>query len=126
MSVFVILYILFAHWISDFILQFKWMADNKSKQITPLLAHTELYSLSMGIFILILVKSNVFMDCGWVGLFKFITAMFVTHTIIDFVTSKVTNYLWVNKKVRTFFDTVGLDQWLHYATIFLTINYLYY
>src|ERR1035437_841026 len=107
MSVFVILYILFAHWISDFILQFKWMADNKSKQITRLLAHTELYSLSMGLFI-------------------FITAMFVTHTIIDFVTSKVTNYLWVNKKVRTFFDTVGLDQWLHYATIFLTINYLYY
>ena len=35
----IILALLFIHYIGDFILQSRWMAENKSKDISPLLCH---------------------------------------------------------------------------------------
>jgi len=121
MSVYIIIYVLLAHWVSDFIFQTDWMATNKSKKILPLLAHTSVYSVSMGLILI-----DTFGEFDSQASLEFIAIMFVSHTMIDFVTSKATSFLWQKKRIRNFFDTVGLDQWLHYVTIFLTINYLYY
>lgn len=44
--------------------------------------------------------------------------LFVTHAVIDGITSRITSYLWKNEKVHWFFVCIGLDQFLHYLTIF--------
>lgn len=41
-----------------------------------------------------------------------------THLVIDGVTSRITAWLWKEKRVHDFFVMIGADQILHYVTIF--------
>lgn len=73
------------HWIADFIVQTRWQVNNKSKNNKVLLAHTTTYSLCWLVFM------------PWYGFWNtiiFIAITFVTHTIIDYFTSRGTAYCW--------------------------------
>lgn len=99
------IYLLFIHWLADFVLQNDWMAQNKNKNLFALSTHVLIYY-----FILLIGTFNslwAFFNCG-------------LHFLIDFVTSKINAKLWQNKKIHWFFVSVGFDQFLHTAILLLT------
>ena len=115
----VVLSILFVHWFADFVCQTDWQATNKSKDNSALLQHTATYTFMWLPLILIL---------GYQGtdikLLLFFPITFICHTITDYFTSRVNSKLWERKQVHSFFVSVGFDQFLHYAQLFITFYYL--
>lgn len=115
MTTFVFVIIIIGHYISDFLLQNKYMAENKSSSLEALLVHTSVY----GIFWMILTML-IFNDLILSTIFGLIT--FVTHTFIDFVTSKINSRLYKNNKIRLFFNVIGFDQVLHYLVLWFSFK----
>lgn len=103
LSVTTILLILFAHFIGDFILQTNWMAQNKAKNSFVLTHHVVVYSLCLLPFGPLFALVN-----------------FILHFATDYVSSRITAKLWVKGDLHWFFATIGADQLLHYAALFLT------
>lgn len=114
---FTIIYWLTAHYICDFLLQRNDDTTNKNHSINSLINHTIMYSITMGFFYFISSSNNY-------DYLIFTITMFLTHTFIDFITSKIETYLYRKNNIKGFFNIVGIDQLLHYITIFLTIKYL--
>jgi hypothetical protein len=50
----------------------------------------------------------------------FSTLTFIFHWSTDYVTSRLNSKLWAKGDVHNFFVSVGFDQVLHYAQLFLT------
>lgn len=103
-----IIIILVIHFISDFILQSSWMAQNKSKSNVALLIHASVYMIP---FLLI---------GFWYALINS-----VLHGIIDYNTSRLTSKLWTKGEVHWFFVVIGLDQTLHFICLFGTYVILF-
>lgn len=102
-----ILIILGIHFISDFILQPDWVAQNKSKNWRVLLLHIIVYSIPFLIF-------------GW----KYALINMGLHGVTDAITSRITSYLWKQEKRHWFFVVIGLDQYIHSVCLILTAQYL--
>lgn len=99
--------LLVAHFVADFLLQSDWMALNKSKQTLPLVVHTSIYALCF----------------SWLGT-EFALLTYITHTITDFVTSRVNARLWQANQRRWFFVSVGFDQLIHALTLVWSLQWL--
>lgn len=115
--------IILVHWLADFVLQTDKMAKGKSKNWYDLLSHTSTYSVVwlLGIAFMWDVKHAN----AWISLsFKFAIITFVAHTITDYFTSRLNAKLWAKGDVHNFFISVGFDQVLHYAQLFLTFYIL--
>lgn len=120
-----ILWLLAAHWLSDFVLQSDAMAKNKSKSHAWLGYHVAVYTAVMTILAMpILVRSFGFYGnpARTVATFAAITA--AAHFATDAVTSRITSALWARGKTHWFFVVIGADQWLHYAALVLTVEFL--
>lgn len=111
----VILFILFIHWLSDFVLQTDYQARNKSKRLKALITHTALYSLAWISLWPLLGKYT----------FYFIGITFIAHTFTDFFTSKLNAKLRSDNNERKFFISLGFDQFLHHVQLILTYNYFH-
>ncbi|MHB1407462.1 MAG: DUF3307 domain-containing protein [Desulfitobacteriaceae bacterium] len=81
--------LLLGHLIGDFLLQTSWMAGNKAKQMLPLLVHSLVYTVSIGVF-------------AWVTLHRFsflmLVLIFVIHVVLD---HRTLVQWWVKKIMRT-------------------------
>lgn len=117
--------LLFAHFVGDGLLQSDWMALNKSKSNYALYIHAMVYSLC-------------FAPWG----FRFFLITFVCHFATDYVTSRCTSKLWFFKPWEMaengtpltwiasggnrhwFFVMILFDQFLHFAQLALTANFL--
>lgn len=128
-----IIFILITHWIADFVTQSHYESINKSKSFNVLLMHTVSYSiffvlagllwiLFREIYAQLILKQNGGVYNGW--MIMFIPITFITHTAIDYYTSRVNTKLWEEKKVHEFFVSVGFDQLLHVSQLLLTYYYL--
>lgn len=117
-NVITVLYLLFIHWIADFLCQTDYMAQNKSTSNKALLLHTVTYTSVMFLGTISLLNISI------LRLLLFAGITFISHTITDYFTSRLNSRLWNEKKVHWFFVSVGFDQWLHFAQIFLTYIYL--
>jgi uncharacterized membrane protein len=107
--------IMFCHWLFDFACQNDKMAINKSTSFKWLGIHCLVYSL-WGFFL--------FPYLGTALTLFFVGYLFVTHFMIDGVTSRLTSYLWKKGDRHNFFVVIGFDQFLHYVTIFALLNTL--
>ena len=122
MNIWLIIYLIIAHYIADFIFQDEEWATNKSKDIRSLLKHTYTYS-----FVFTLLVWLIF---PWYIAFTFFSTMLLSHTAIDYVTSKIVSRKFQNKEygssIPNFgaFSIIGFDQVLHYITIFLTLDFV--
>lgn len=125
------------HYIADFMAQTEEMATGKSKSFIILLKHTGKYTLVFYVcFALWCAYQNHIggmkpEDIGWdLRIFLFFPITFVFHTAIDYVTSRITSRKFEKKEYYTgipnmgAFSIIGLDQVIHYATLFLTYHYL--
>lgn len=127
---FLTLQILFAHWFSDFVLQSHWMATNKSKNILALSSHVLVYTVSMGVTLITIgillsvtpIWASVIMAMMTpVTYVKWILLNGLLHFVTDFFTSKMTAVLWQKNDFHNFFVVVGLDQFIHYTCLILTL-----
>ena len=131
-----VLQIVFAHWVSDFVLQSHWMATNKSKNWQALLAHVATYTASMTVlmFIMAILLSDTVIKFNMINgiilamtpsaYMAWILLNGVLHLITDAVTSRITYKLWGRSKMHDFFVVVGFDQMIHYTCLFVTLWYM--
>ena len=114
-----IIYLLFIHWIADFITQTDRQAKGKSKSIDCLLSHIFCYTIVLTTFgSCIIFKSSI------IDIILFISINSISHGIIDYFTSKINSYLWSKGDVHNFFVSIGFDQFLHISILFISYNYI--
>jgi len=121
MTLFIILYLLFIHWVADFLFQTTWMATNKYRDIGALVQHTLTYSIVMTLCMYPLLNNNIY------SLLIFEIVTFVVHTAQDYITSKMTHKQFERKIYNGWngaFTIIGLDQWLHFVQLFVTYSLL--
>jgi hypothetical protein len=129
--------LIFVHYIADFMFQTENQALGKSTSLKQLVSHTLTYTaVFYVVFSLWCGYQNhighiTVQDLGWtIKVFLFFPITFVCHTIIDFFTSKITSKKFKNKEFYTgipnfgAFSIIGLDQVIHYATLFATYYFV--
>lgn len=99
---------LLLHWFGDFYLQNDKMSINKSSSIKWLSIHSGVYTCVL--FLL-----------GW----KIALINGAAHWCIDGISSKITKHLWLKKDRHNFFVMIGVDQFLHLAILFYTLEKLF-
>ncbi|HUT43021.1 MAG TPA: DUF3307 domain-containing protein [Desulfobacterales bacterium] len=109
--------LLILHWVADFVLQTDYEATNKSKSFKILCKHTMLYAV-----VVTAVYGTLFQNALMIVLT--LVWLFVTHTAIDFVTSRWTSKLYSEGKRHDFFVVIGFDQLLHNLTLLAISLYM--
>jgi hypothetical protein len=124
MNITILLWILFTHFIADFVCQTHEMSINKSKSNYWLNYHVLVYScITFGAWI---IPYTLFgMNDFNLTIMLLFPITFVTHWITDYFTSRWTSRLWAKKDVHNFFVVIGLDQFIHYTTLLLTYKLLF-
>lgn len=121
-SIWVIIGILFVHWVADFICQSDKMAQNKSSKREWLIYHAFMYTL---VFAIALIIFSFFSLVTVLGYLKFVVGVFLLHLITDAITSKIVSKKFKNNHlggdIPNFgaFTMIGLDQWLHFVQLIL-------
>lgn len=132
MNLYIIIAVLFGHWVGDFILQennLKASKDkkiiNKSKKlIKHILPHTLVYTLILGLMISILIIFKV-LSFSIIKFLLFLIITYITHFITDFVVTMI-NSKYLSKNGRhKYFVSIGFDQLIHYITLFGAISILF-
>jgi hypothetical protein len=117
-----ILAVLFIHYIADFVCQTRWMAENKSKDLTPLLYHIYAYTVALGLG---LAGYSAFVhELRPLMVLGFMTVNILAHFCIDYCTSKVNAWFFNQKRMAFFWWSIGFDQYLHTALLVLTTPWL--
>ena len=124
--VIIILLYLFIHWYADFVCQTDKQAKGKSSSNWQLLAHTSMYGLIITIFTYVIFLAGRFGAQYWYTPLIFGGIQFVTHTIIDWCTSRINKKLWKDGYVHEFFVMIGFDQFIHYIILFSSLILLFY
>lgn len=113
MGIFEILVLVWLHFVGDFILQSDRHAQGKSSKNLVLAEHVTLYMLAMS-------AATFFMPVTW----AWVAVNWIAHFITDYVSSRLTSYLWKRGQRHWFFVVIGADQSLHFTALFLTYIWL--
>jgi hypothetical protein len=118
-----LLWIMFLHWVADFVAQSDWMARNKSKKMWPLFCHCATYGIVM---LFGMIFADMSFGLGVSALYTTLWALFnaTAHFLIDGVTSRVNSWLWEKKDVHNFFVSIGFDQYIHFLLLALSAKML--
>lgn len=119
MTLTVILLMLLGHFVADWLMQDDNMGKGKSSDNAILTMHVLLYTLGM---VLITVWPHLFMGAKF-ALWIFLNS--ALHWITDYITSRQTKKArkterWYGIWPMGFFQIIGLDQAIHYFTLFST------
>jgi len=98
-------YGLFCHFVADFLCQTRKMGENKSKDINILVHHVVVYTLVL--FMMLTIPLGIELAARIAGING------GAHLVIDFITSRITSYLYKENKIHSFWSTIGFDQYLH-------------
>jgi hypothetical protein len=122
LNVLLIVFVLLVHFIADFICQTQWQAENKSKNDVALWNHIGSYTLVLHVSALViasLTPMTWYMALIWSGVNGLL------HFGTDYITSRINSKLWAAGNVHNFFVGIGADQFIHAATLILTLRWLY-
>lgn len=115
-----VLFILFVHFLADFVFQTREMGVKKSKSTYWLTTHVVTYTLVTTLF-----WAFFFSVRNVDTLITIASLTFASHWLTDYVTSKVSSYMYTKKQFYFFFMTIGFDQWAHALTLFYTYNFVF-
>ena len=128
MSIYLILMILFSHFIADFIFQDEKWATNKWHSEMALLKHVTVYTI---IFTTLTAFYNMFIYTFTSEEILYIAGItFAAHYLTDFISSKIVHEAFEAKLYGTpipnmgAFSMIGCDQFIHYLQLFLTFHYI--
>jgi len=119
-SYYSILTILLCHFISDFHFQSDRMAKGKSSSNGDLFDHTVI--VTIGILVMGILNFKSFDHAGMLVAFVAINGF--AHFFTDYYSSRSTSRLYKDQEFHDFFGTIGLDQFVHYVTLFGTFIWL--
>ncbi|CAN5116782.1 hypothetical protein BH09PAT1_BH09PAT1_6530 [soil metagenome] len=108
-----IIWILLIHWFADFVYQTDYWAKNKSKSNLVLATHVLVYSLLM-------LMAVYLSGMSIINSFIFFASTFLFHFWTDYISSRLSNKLAEKEDWHNFFVAIGVDQFLHYAQLFIT------
>lgn len=108
----IVIIILFAHWVSDFVMQTDEQAKGKSTSNKWLLDHILSYSTMM-----LVLCSVIPITTSAKGLVVWVAWNSLAHFMVDYVTSRVSSKLYKNGDIHNFFVVVGFDQFAHVAIL---------
>lgn len=123
-EILIIIYLLFTHFVSDFIMQTDVQAKGKSTSLYWLTMHILSYGgtlLFSGVFYLLIMfifGTNLFHLIPLI--IGYVVLNMGLHWVTDFFTSKQTKRLWEAKKVHHFFVMIGFDQFIHSVCLIVT------
>lgn len=129
----IVIAVLFGHWLADFVLQRNKQKTIKDKnlktKLKKLLNHLVPHSIQYSAIVTILLMPYGFIgnfNSNWTAYPVFFVLNFITHLLTDLlVTLQNSNYLSRNDR-HAFFVSIGLDQFIHYATMALLIYWLFF
>jgi hypothetical protein len=111
------LYLIFLlHFIGDFGLQHRWLAENKSKNNLALALHCLIYGATLFAGLYFFMPPAVPLQIFALFIFFNVSA----HLMTDAITSRITSFFWSKQQVYLFFVTIGFDQLIHSATLLLS------
>lgn len=118
-----IIWIMFAHYVADFLVQTEWMAKGKSKRWAPLIAHIATYTLTImlmgGLPIVLLGGLSI---AHWWILYCIINGL--GHMVTDYFTSRASGKAYREGKIRKFWAIIGFDQFIHMSTLWIVLAIL--
>lgn len=117
-----ILVILFGHWVADFVCQTDYMAQNKSRSWKVLAEHVVTYSVVLNLWLILIYHGEYNIGFSTVPIANFFCLNFIGHFVTDAITSRITRRLYEAKQIHYFFVVIGIDQFIHYATLLYTAN----
>lgn len=82
--------------------------------------HVLVYSI--GLIVMCILNSHILLNAT--QLLAFVAINAVAHFFTDFVTSRATSSLYKDERYNEFFSTIGLDQFIHYYTLFTTLKWV--
>lgn len=91
------------------------MAANKSKSNMALLMHVVVYTIGLEIMVSLFTFLNLYQSLA------FIVINASMHFVTDYITSRKSSKLF-NVDWHNFFVVIGLDQLIHYITLFSTLE----
>jgi membrane protein insertase Oxa1/YidC/SpoIIIJ len=112
----VIITVLVAHFIADWLCQSREVADNKSKDNLVLLMHCIIYG--MGIYFITGFFNAIFKYTSEDIIFLWAIINTVAHFMTDYVTSRLTSAMYKEQRYREFFLIIGFDQLIHGVWLF--------
>lgn len=121
LNIWIVIWLLFAHWVSDFVLQKHEWSLTKSSSNIALGKHVLTYSIMLVFFLLpVMVLMEPLPDPSVFFRLATLWAAFngAMHFAVDYVTSRVNKRLYEKGDIHNFFVCVGFDQWLHYFFLF--------
>jgi hypothetical protein len=119
-SFYTLVTILVCHFIFDFFFQTDAMAKNKSKCNDALSEHVFIYTVGLAIMAVLNCLSFPSFAVGA----TFVAINCVSHWFTDYFSSRSTSRLYKDEEYHDFFATIGLDQLVHYVTLFGTFIWL--
>src|ERR1035438_997041 len=101
----IVLFIIFIHWVSDFVCQTHEMSMNKSKSNYWLTMHILVYTSVTFIFwnFFLIQPYSLYQALDYLKIFAFI---FSTHWITDYITSRMTSKLYAKDDFHNFFVVI--------------------
>lgn len=121
---YIFLWLLFVHFIGDFVLQSHYMSVNKSKDWGVLAVHVGIYSVTLAVGTCALIFLPVTIALGAAGILGFAVVNGVLHFITDAITSRINARLWKAERVHDFFVGVGADQFAHALALGVSLSFL--
>jgi len=126
----IIVIILLFHWVADFVVQPRSMAENKSSVIEVLSMHCLIYTLFLtsGLILSMIAVLSYFslpITFNMNQLILFFSLIYLLHFITDYITSRLTKKYYMNGKIKKFWNTIGFDQWLHTSQIIVVYFLLF-
>lgn len=114
--------LLFAHFVGDFLLQTRWMADNKSKHTGALALHVLVYTMTL-VAALRLIWATWQPPPPQAQLFQFFALNFTAHLIIDAFASQIRDHFHEKGRIHALFAVIGFEQFAHVSTLMLTAGW---
>ena len=120
-SLYTIITFMLCHWVFDFFFQTSEMAQGKSKSNNALLSHVQVYTIGLTVMAFL---NCAYFQYSWSVALVWIAGNAVAHFFTDYVSSRASSLLYKDENYHDFFVTIGLDQFVHYATLFSSFYYV--
>lgn len=117
-TIYILIYLFFAHYVADFVLQSRWMGKGKSKKWLPLLSHIAVYTTALGLF-----TYPIHHSYGWWVYFMCINS--IAHLCVDTYTSQLARACYESGKMGAFWRVIGFDQFLHGMCLIASVGALF-